>query len=112
MIVGLDRISKNMTTWETTEKKAIARGMNDAMGDAQTNMYNGAPWNDITGRARKGLKGTTETGTGNVKGYMTTEMPYGVFLELCNNTKYQIIVPVWKTTRDNLLKKYMVRAWV
>ena len=51
-----------------------------------------APWTDRTGNARQTLFSVVDRTPDGVIIYLSHGMEYGVFLELCNNGKYAIVM--------------------
>lgn len=41
-----------------------------------------APWRDVTGAARQGLRGFTQSGSNSVTIFVVTSVFYGIFLEM------------------------------
>lgn len=63
-----------------------------------------APWTDRTSNARNGLFATSSTMPNGWRITMYHTMPYGVFLELSRDGRFQIIVPAIRHTGDELMK--------
>ena len=51
------------------------------------------PWSDRTGRARQSLNGDSEWVGNKVRVSLSHGVDYGIWLELCNEGKYSIIMP-------------------
>ena len=51
------------------------------------------PWVDRTGQARAGLTGLSEASADLVTIYLYHQAEHGIFLEVCNGGKYQILQP-------------------
>lgn len=63
-------------------------------GPVETHMKTKAPWTDRTGNARSGLAAQAVKEDDNVYSIiMTYSVNYGIFLEVCNDRKYAILVP-------------------
>lgn len=63
-------------------------------GPVETHMNTKAPWTDRTGNARSGLAAQAVKEDDNVYSIiMTYSVNYGIFLEVCNDRKYAILVP-------------------
>lgn len=56
-------------------------------------MRSNAPWQDQTGNARNGLSGSTEVSGDSVSVVYFHQVPYGIWLEVANSGRYQIIAP-------------------
>ena len=61
----------------------------DTMAYAKTH----APWTDDTGAARAGLNTTAVHSPRSHEIYLAHAMDYGIWLEIANNGKYQVIMP-------------------
>lgn len=64
----------------------------------QNEMKAGAPWTDRTGNARAGLLAVAVREGDKIVLYFVHSVAYGLFLELANGGKYQI---VWVTMVEN-----------
>lgn len=73
-------------------------------GIMQDDARRGAPWTDRTGNARQGLFGTVDAGDKRISIILAHTMSYGVFLELANGGKYQIILPTVASNVKPLLE--------
>lgn len=54
------------------------------------------PWTDRTGEARKNLRGSTIPMKDKVRCNISHGVNYGIFLEMCNERKYQVLEPTIK----------------
>jgi len=52
-----------------------------------------APWTDRTGNARQGLFSVSDIEGQRVILYLSHGVEYGVYLELCNQGRYAIVLP-------------------
>ena len=68
--------------------------------EAKTN----APWTDRTGNARNGLKTQAFHKPEEHVIVLFHQVPYGIFLEVCNDGKYAIVEPTIKKNADELMK--------
>ena len=108
---GLNEVLKNLAKW-ATEKRAGCEAVSRVTA---ANMQNFArlnrPWKDQTGNARAGLNGGAYWETMEIlKIYIAHSMSYGVYLELANDGKYEILSPTIKEFQDkwyNGIKKIM-----
>lgn len=82
---------------DNTRKEITAivdrRGM---MGEGD--MKTSAPWSDITGAARNGLSATMEHSGGGHKITFAHGVHYGIWLEVKNSGRYEIIMPTVRKT--------------
>lgn len=56
-------------------------------------MRSNAPWTDRTGNARNGLSGKTIVATNEVVVVFYHSVPYGIYLEVKQSGRYQVILP-------------------
>lgn len=101
-MAGSDKVNKNLRAHRDRAIAAI-----NALGEQRVAMMEadakvGAPWDDKTGEARKGLFGYTlkRDLTLQIRSILLLRiahtMDYGVYLELTNQGKYAILDPVAK----------------
>lgn len=64
----------------------------------------GAKWTDRTGRARGTMTGGAEQIAGGTRIYLSGNMDYSIFLELCNEKKYAIIDPTMKENSKEIIE--------
>jgi hypothetical protein len=62
-----------------------------------------APWNDITGAARRGLVGHTQTSGYTVTIVLAHTVEYGIWLEIRWQGKYAIIMPTLEGNFANVM---------
>ena len=122
-------LRKNIAEFGPTVNKYITLTTDFAKGNGVDEMKLKAPWTDDTGAARAGLNGdVTHEGSGPIGFTEHTitfahGVDYGIWLEVANSGKYQIIMPtvlavgkaVMETLRvmfDNLDKPPHLRAVV
>lgn len=75
---------------------------------AQNRMREGAPWQDQTGNARGGLFAQAYAADDERGLVLYHTVPYGVFLELANSGKYQIIMPTVEEEGREIMKDLRV----
>lgn len=77
---------------------AIRKGMQATMARyepiAEARLKERAPWTDRTGNARNGLAARAILGGDTASLVLFHQVPYGIYLELKNGGKYQVIMPV------------------
>lgn len=91
---GLSKVLGNLAAYETRKKVACAAYAKMAAApQMEASARARAPWHDISGMARKGLKGGVVMRGDKVIIYIAHSVDYGVYLELCNDKKYEILDP-------------------
>lgn len=88
---------------------SVALGQ-DWAGNLEKEMKQDAPWQDRTGNARKGLKGSSAMDDDNITITVGHSVDYGVYLELADDGKYAILKPTADKNRDAIYKSYE-RLW-
>jgi hypothetical protein len=74
---------------------------NAAWGQAWARLN--APWHDNTGAARGGLFAFPSSKGGHHEIHVTHTPHYGIWLEIANSGKYQIILPTIRQTGSHLM---------
>lgn len=102
---GLDAYEQRLMEAIGILADAIAQGM---QGQAQS----GAPWNDVTGAARQGLRGWAVKAATEVVMYLAHSVEYGPYLELGTSkmAPRPIILPVLQANYPEVMAQ--VRALV
>lgn len=72
--------------------------------NAQNDMRDNAPWNDVTGNARQGLFAQQYAFGGEHGMILYHTVPYGIFLETRWSGRYRIIVPVMQRTGKEVMR--------
>lgn len=65
-------------------------------------MKSTAPWTDRTGAARAGLHTNTQFAGHRYEIILAHAVSYGIWLEVANNGRYQVIMPSVKVATDRL----------
>ena len=108
--MSLPEVLSNLDKWKELKKAGItAVGMNTAK-EAEAKAKQDAPWQDRTGNARQGLRGTSGWEGETLKIRLSHSMEYGPYLELCNDGKYAILEKTLNSFREELhnnLKRIM-----
>lgn len=65
-----------------------------------------APWHDISGKARQGLKGGTIIRGNKIIVYIAHSMSYGVYLELAHDQAYAILDPTIEANKAQIFEEY------
>lgn len=63
-----------------------------------------APWTDRTSNARNGLHAVTEIGVKQFSIIVAHGVPYGIWLEVKNSGRYQIILPTIRHEGPEVMK--------
>ena len=93
-IKGFDKLADNLTAYSERIEAGIAIVANEWARQAQDYAQENRRWQDRTGNARAGLRGFIEAERGKgVKIFLTTQMEYGVQLEIGHGGRYAIILP-------------------
>lgn len=89
-----DSLLKNMAKLNDRGIAALTLYGDVAAKKLEASAKTNRPWEDRTGRARQSLKGYTAwVGNEKLKVILSHGVDYGVYLELCNEGKYSIIMP-------------------
>lgn len=105
---GRNRITKNVEELDDRIRKVITGEFMYAADDAVTYAKLNAPWTDDTGAARSGLNADAKVSGFNKNHWeliVAHTVHYGIYLEVCNNAKYAIIMPTIKYIGPILLKR-------
>jgi hypothetical protein len=107
MLKGLGAVSANLDAWALKKKIAVAAyGQMVAAPKLQAYARANAPWNDISGQARAGLKGSSSTRGNKVMVTLAHSMSYGPYLELCNDGNYAILDPTINALKAEIFGGY------
>ena len=108
--MSLPEVLKNLDAWKELKKAGVtAVGINTSK-EAEAKAKQEAPWQDRTGNARQGLRGTSGWEGEILKIRLSHSMEYGPYLELCNDGKYAILEKTLNSFREELhnnLKRIM-----
>jgi hypothetical protein len=107
---GSEKVNKNIDGHiDRLIAASLALGQ-DLAGMLEKEMKQDAPWQDRTGNARKGLKGSSAIDDDNITITVSHSVDYGVYLELANDGKYAILKPTADKNRNAVYKAYE-RLW-
>jgi hypothetical protein len=91
---GLNQVTANAyKEVSRTKIRLAAYAQMQAAPRMQTHAQTHAPWHDITGMARRGLRGGSFFRGNKAIIYIAHGVDYGVHLELAHDRKYQILDP-------------------
>lgn len=82
----------------------IANAMEEGKAQVESHAQANAPWSDITGRARQGLKADISIEGGEVVLTLSHSVDYGYWLELIQQGKFAIIMPTLEALGPEILK--------
>lgn len=104
-------------TWETEKLQKKLHNLTDGLDDkiakifkenelwAMAWMKANAPWTDNTGRARAGLTAiASSAGSSHEMLLFYTGVSYGIWLEIANSGRFQILGPAMRYVSQKLLK--------
>ena len=85
-------------------KTAIAAIVDRQGAIGEGRMKTGAPWSDITGAARNGLHVNAQHSPGGHSLTFAHSVHYGIWLEVKNSGKYEIIMPTVRATGQAIMQ--------
>jgi hypothetical protein len=92
-----DTLTPNLKAFPDHVDQAIARTIDYFSVQTEAYMRSHAPWNDVTGNARNGLRARPEHDGHSHSILCYHTVPYGIWLEVRWEGKYAIIAPTIKT---------------
>jgi hypothetical protein len=87
------RLRSNLHRLDEETKHGLALAFDVQAARSTAYMKTNAPWSDRTTAARNGLHAVATHHPGRYELVLSHAVYYGIFLEVCNNGKYQIILP-------------------
>lgn len=105
-----ERIRKNLHKLDEETKHGIALAFDVQAARSTAYMKANAPWSDRTTAARNGLHAVTSHRPGQYELVLSHAVYYGIFLEVCNSGKYQIILPSLRQAAREL-QDLLNRMW-
>lgn len=96
----------NLENAETKSQIAIKMYAQEGAKKFENYAKNNRPWIDRTGHARQRLTGWVEVLANKVRINIGHGVDYGVYLELCNNRKYEILQPTVNACSSEVLNGY------
>lgn len=101
-----DKLSKNLRELDQNIQRVITGEFLYHKDEATKYMKLNAPWTDRTGAARSGLHSIVPRPTrDHWELIVAHSVYYGIYLEVCNSGKYQIIMPTVNHIGALLLKR-------
>ena len=90
---GTDRMKSRLVRLDHATKEGLGLAFDVQAAHSTAYMKTNAPWTDRTTAARNGLHAVTSHGPGRFELILAHAVTYGIWLEVCNSGKYQIILP-------------------
>ncbi|SFU40378.1 hypothetical protein [Alicyclobacillus macrosporangiidus] len=107
---GLNVVTKNLDRWVERKRAAsLALAKYWAM-QLEGEMKQNRPWQDRTGNARAGLKGSAELNNEGIAIRLAHSVDYGVFLELAHDGRYAILRPT-RNARAQDVRRSFQELW-
>jgi hypothetical protein len=105
-MAGLNVVLSNLKRWENMKKAGLEGLARTAGAGMQGYARERAPWINQTGHARQGLRGGMYKEDKDIYSYIAHSVDYGIYLELCNDGKYAILLE----TRDKFAPEVRKQA--
>ena len=83
----------NLADFDVKTKAAVGLYGDTVAKKLEASAKANRPWTDRSGRARQSLNGDSEWVGNKVRVSLAHGVAYGIWLELCNEGKYSIIMP-------------------
>lgn len=104
---GLDGVIKKMASEVSRTKLGLAAyAQMQAAPRLQNYAHANASWHDISGNARRGLKGGTYIKGNKIMIYIAHQVDYGVYLEMAMDQKYAILDPTIEANKAEVFANY------
>lgn len=105
---GVSNVLGNLAKEVSRTKVALAAyAQMQAAPRLQTYAQTHAPWHDISGMARRGLKGGSYIKGDKIMIYIAhSVVDYGVYLELAMDQKYAILDPTMEALKGEIFANY------
>lgn len=104
---GIPHVMGNLVKEVTRTKVALAAyGQMQLAPRMQNWAQSNAPWHDISGEARAGLKGGSYIRGNKIMIYIAHSVFYGVYLELAMDKEYEILDPTIDHFKDEAFANY------
>jgi hypothetical protein len=99
---GPEKIRANLARLDFKTKTGIQLAFERQAALSTGYMKTTAPWTDRTGAARAGLHTTTVFAPGSFELILAHAVSYGIWLEVCNSGRYQVILPSLRQAMQEL----------
>jgi len=98
---GLNEVLANLAKWAIEKRTGVEAVSRVTAANMQNFARINRPWEDQTGDARAGLNaGSFWEGMDILKVYIAHSREYGIWLELANDGRYEILSPTIKEFQD------------
>lgn len=91
--IDVEGVLRGFADFEVKAKAALGVYADTAGKKLEDHAKNNAPWQDNTGLARKTIQGGKQWEGDKCHVYVSGNMQYSPFLELCNDKKHAILKP-------------------
>lgn len=99
------RLRKNLAEFPEKVDRAIKATMDYTGIESTGKMKENAPWTDRTTAARNGLHTVNNFASPRYELILSHTVPYGIWLEICNSGRYQIIMPTVRSQGTVLMQR-------
>lgn len=99
------KLRKELSMFPDKVDRAIRATMDYTGIESTGKMKENAPWTDRTTAARNGLFTTNNFAPPRYELILSHTVPYGIWLEICNSGKYQVIMPTVRTQGTVLMNR-------
>lgn len=99
------KLKKELRMFPEKVDRAIRATMDYTGIESTGKMKQNAPWTDRTTAARNGLHTVNNFSPPKYELILSHTVPYGIWLEICNSGKYQIIMPTVRTQGQVLMNR-------
>ena len=112
IVVDFDdsRMRKRLHTLDVESEREIAACFAFQAGRSTAWMKSNAPWTDRTTAARNGLHAVASHTPRQFELILAHAVSYGIWLEVCNSGRYQIILPALRQASREL-QQLLDHAW-
>ena len=104
LVITSDTLSPRLNAFPEKLQSTLAAAVYVHSIKCEGYMRSNAPWQDITGNARNGLRASPESAPDHHSIWLMHTVPYGIWLEVRWEGKYAIIVPTMKTQGRALMQ--------
>ena len=99
------KLRKNLAQFPEKVDRAIKATMDYTGIESTGKMKENAPWTDRTTAARNGLHTVNNFAAPKYELILSHTVPYGIWLEIANSGKYQIIMPTVRSQGTALMNR-------
>lgn len=99
------KLRKELSMFPEKVDRAIRATMDYTGIESTGKMKENAPWTDRTTAARNGLHTVNNFAPPRYELILSHTVPYGIWLEICNSGKYQVIMPTVRSQGTVLMNR-------